>query len=497
MATLKAYSAGTEPAFPASYDVTKRVTLNFTDIVSNNNKYYNAEVQVSKDGSARIYTQYGRLGGTAAKEYRVCTSQTHAELEADKIIKSKIKKGYVEVKLVKADVGSEVGKSIVTSSILNETAAIKLGYKIQEDIPSVLHPAIQSVVKTWFGSIDKFVIDTLDTSKCALGQLSLDQINKGRDLLLEARKIVIAGAKDIKSLNDISSKYYSNIPMNFGYRKLDVDKLRFDTNDKLDLAFDILDTLEGAKDAQKVLSKKNAVDEQYKSLKTEMEVVDTSDPIWKWIDTMFHKTRASNHNFLGKMKIHNIFKLSRDEEQKIYMSMAETMASKSDKYDKDLPSLLKPIWSNKVKEDRYYQELIDRANILPLFHGTRTPNFPKILSSRLMMRKPGFTVAGAMYDKNGGLYFGMSSKSINYSSAAGSYWSGGSDKTAYIFLSDVALGKQKIATGAYPYTLDGIKPCMSVWAKGGQSGVVNDEFIVYTEKQNWLRYVIEFETMLK
>ena len=35
---------------------------------------------------------------------------------------------------------------------------------------------------------------------------------------------------------------------------------------------------------------------------------------------------------------------------------------------------------------------------------------------------------------------------------------------------------------------------MSVWAKGGQSGVINDEFIVYTENQNWLRYVIEFES---
>ena len=59
--------------------------------------------------------------------------------------------------------------------------------------------------------------------------------------------------------------------MNFGYRRLDIEQLRFDDNNKLDAQFDILDTLENAKDVEKVLTKKNAVDEQYKSLKTEME----------------------------------------------------------------------------------------------------------------------------------------------------------------------------------------------------------------------------------
>ena len=157
--------------------------------------------------------------------------------------------------------------------MVSEGTAKKLGFTIKEDVKSSLHPAVQSVVQNWFGSIEQFIVDTLDTSKCALGQLSLDQINKGRDLLLEARQLVKVGAKDIKSLNEISSKYYSNIPMNFGYRKLDIEQLRLDSDGKLDAAFDVLDTLENAKDVERVLTKKNAVDEQYKSLKTEMEWV--------------------------------------------------------------------------------------------------------------------------------------------------------------------------------------------------------------------------------
>ena len=31
---------------------------------------------------------------------------------------------------------------------------------------------------------------------------------------------------------------------------------------------------------------------------------------------------------------------------------------------------------------------------------------------------------------------------------------------------------------------------IALWAKAGSS-VINDEYIVYTEKQNWLRYLVE------
>lgn len=468
----------------------KRWTLNYTDIVSNSNKYYNIELIQGSDDKIYLYTVYGRVGASGVKEYRVCLDKNDGEKEAEKIIKAKSKKGYQEVKLVAASVGSDIGKSKIENNVISESDAKKIGFSIKEESRSNLNIEVQNLVKSWFGSIEQFVINTMDTSKCALGQLSLEQINKGRDLLLEARKIVLAGAKDITTLNNISSKYYSNIPMNFGNKKLKTDELRFDTNDKLDKAFDILDTLQNAKDAEKVLIKKNAINEQYASLNTPIEVLDKKDPLYKWIDILFHKTRASNHNFLGKMKINNIFKLSRESEYKDYISMVENMANKNQSRE-DIPDMLKPIWNNRPLENKIYEELCYKSNIIPLFHGTRTANFPKILSSKLMMRKPGFTVAGAMYDGEGGLYFGFSSKAINYSSMAGSYWSGGNSEKGYLFLSDVALGKQKIANGAYPFTLKNINPNMSVWAKGGKSGVINDEFIVFTEKQNWLRYIIE------
>lgn len=482
---------GTEADKIKIKDSLKRYTLNFTDIINNNNKFYNIEIVKDSKDKYFLHSQYGRVGTPSIqKEYRQCDDQFHAETEIEKIVKSKIKKGYTEVKLLKAEIGSEIGKTKVEESVISEKDAKKLGYKIEETSCS-LHPEIQNVVKVWFGSIEQFVINTLDTSKCALGQLSLDQINKGRDLLLEARKIVAAGAKDITELNSISSKYYSNIPMNFGHKRLDADQLRFDNNDKLDTAFDILDTLENAKDTEKVLTKKSGIEEKYKLLNTGMEWIDPKSDIGKWIDALFHKTRAGNHSYLGKLKITNIFSLERKKEQEEYLKMAEKISKQNVKHV--VPDMYKSVWETRPKNEIDYEKLMRASNILPLWHGSRTENFQKILSSKLLLRRPGFSVSGSMFDASGALYFANSSgKSCGYASISNAVWSKGNDKKAYLFLSDVCLGNSEIAYRAHPYTIEKIKPNMSVWAKAGQH-LYNDEYMVYTTSQNWLRYVVEFE----
>lgn len=95
-----------------------------------------------------------------------------------------------------------------------------------------------------------------------------------------------------------------------------------------------------------------------------------------------------------------------------------------------------------------------------------------------------------------------STKSMNYCDIKGSYWAQGNNKTAYLFLGDVAFGNQKLAAGSHMYTKTNIKPNHSVWAKsGGSSGLYNDELITYTPtgagQQHALRYIIEFETQVK
>lgn len=478
----------------------KRWTLNFTDVMNNNNKYYNMEVVKSNNNKFYLFTQYGRVGGTAAKEYRSADSQSHAESEGEKIIKSKIKKGYAEVKLARSDVGSEVGKTKVDTSVSVEVLK-RLGANVTEEpaTASKLHPQVQDLVRTWFGVTQEFIELNLDTKKCPLGQLSADQLDLAKKILDETRIQVVSKKPDVLEINKLTNQYYSNIPHNFGYRRLDADALRLDTNDKIDKAMDILDVFADAKNVQAVMTKKSAVDSQYATLKADLEFVDPSDPTWKWIDSMVNGTRASNHGSLGKLKTHKVFRVNRHDEDKHWLETSENIAKVCGKY---VPSEVYAKMLEK-REDipKELQSLYKNANILPGWHGTRRANMIGITTKGLLIRPSGVAHAGSMYGD--GIYWAVhSTKSINYCDVKGSYWAQGTNKTAYLFLADVAFGNQKIVSGSHFYTKQNIKPNHSVWAKsGGSSGLYNDELITYTatgpEQQHKIKYIIEFETQVK
>ena len=496
---LKSYSAGAEPKFPSTYDVTKRVTLNFTDIISNSNKFYNTEVQVAKSGEARIYTCYGRTGGTQAKEYRVCDNQSHAEIECDKIIKSKIKKGYVEVKLAKADVGSDVGKAKIEASVTVE-AAKKAGVKFEEadDTKSSLHPEVKDLVRTWFGVTQDFIDLNLDTKKCALGQLSLDQLNKGRDILDEARKIIHLKKPDIDELNKLTNSYYSNIPHNFGYTRINADTLRLDSDDKLDKAIDMIEIFSDAKGFEKVLTKKSNTDTQYATLNTEISYIDPNDPTWKWINSMFLGTRAKNHSFLGNIALKKVFKVSRYGEDKNFLKNAEKIAKECS--NKIIPETYSKFVKSRPDIPKEFQELYSKANILPGWHGTRRACLIGITSNGFKLNPQGVVISGKMYG-SGTYYSSCSTKSISYCDVKGAYWaSGSSNKTAYMYIADIAFGDMKKVISSGNYSKNSIKPFHSVFAEAGKSGVMNDEMIVYNEtgpdQQHQIKYVIEFETQV-
>ena len=477
----------------------KRWTLNFTDIVNNNNKFYNLEVVKSSDNKFYLYTVYGRVGASGAKEYRSAGSLPEAEKEAEGIIKSKNKKGYVEVKLAKADIGSELGKAKVDTSVTVESLK-KAGVQVKEEPENVskLHTEVQDLVRTWFGATQEFLELNLDTKKCPLGQLSLDQIEKAKEILEEARTIVHGKKKDKDELNKLTSSYYSNIPHVLGSR-INADLLRFDDDPKIDKAFDILDVFADAKNVQAVISKKSAIDSQYATLNAGLEYVDPKDPTFKWLEAMVLETRASNHTGLGKLKIHKVFKLARANEDKYFMEAAEKIAKECGKWS---PS---PVYSNLVKKrpdvPKDLQELYMKANILPGWHGTRRANMIGITTKGLLIRPSGVIHAGSMYGD--GIYWAVhSTKSINYCDVRGSHWAQGNNKTAYLFLGDVAFGNQEMAGGSRMYTKKNIAPNHSVWAKsGGNSGLYNDELITYTAsgagQQHALRYIIEFETQAK
>lgn len=476
----------------------QRWTLNFTDIVNNNNKFYNLEIIKDDKGKMYLYTVYGRVGASGAKEYRICDSQSQAEKEAQSIIKAKTKKGYVEVKLAKADVGSSVGQAKVDNSV-SVDALKKLGATVVEEPAQIskLHAEVQELIRAWFGATEEFVQLNLDTKKCPLGQLALSQIDLAKQILDQARNQVHAKKPDTQELNKLTSQYYANIPHVLPHR-INADLLRFDDDPKIDRAHDILDVFADAKNVQAVISKKNAIDSQYSTLNAELEWLDPNSPTWKWIDTMLHGTRAYNHSALGKLKVHKIFKVSRKNEQDYFLKVAEDIAKDCGKHS---PSETYVEFVRKRPDvPKELQDVYKNANVCPGWHGTRRANMIGITTKGLLIRPSGVVHAGSMYGD--AIYWATNStKSINYCDVRGSYWAQGSSKTAYLFLGDVAFGNYKLANGSHLYTKQNIKPHHSVFARGGHSGVLNDEIMTYnpsgSTQQHALRYIIEFETQAK
>jgi poly [ADP-ribose] polymerase len=78
---------------------------------------------------------------------------------------------------------------------------------------------------------------------------------------------------------------------------------------------------------------------------------------------------------------------------------------------------------------------------------------------------------------------------LNY---ATNYWTGGGNSSkTFMFLADVAMGKYFTPKG--PRSDLPLAGYDSTYAIGGQSGVMNNEMIVYKLEQCNLKYLCEFE----
>jgi poly [ADP-ribose] polymerase len=474
-----------EPSFPASYKVTQRWEGSCMNVSSNNNKFYHAEIQVAANGKARIFTMYGRVGAAnPAREHRYYSSEHACQSDYDNLVRKKRdrkKNPYREIDLAITSVGSEGAKEIKKPMTGVKISGAKTN--------SVLHSEVQRLVSGWFGSTGQFVTMTL---KCPLGQLTKEQIDKGRLVLDECKKRVNTKQKTSANVYDtFTSQFYSLIPHVLPH-KINPDTLRLNTIDRIMEKHDTLDTFLDAKNVASVLSKGSAVDSQYKKLKANLDWVDPKDPIHKWIVELIHNTRSRNHGFLGKIKVFNVFSLLRNGETDHFNRTLEQVAKQVSGKGR------KPIFTKLARPDLNKEEkkLFSKANVWPLWHGTRPQNMVGIISRGLLIRPSGAIHTGSMYGD--ALYHAEnSSKSMNYTGCKGSYWSGDSKNSrAFLFLEDVIVGK--------PYEIKHSKFFRSppkghhsVYAVPGNA-LYNSENMTYTGsgpgQLHKLRYIIEFQS---
>jgi poly [ADP-ribose] polymerase len=474
-----------EPSFPDNYKVTQRWEGNCMDMIKNSNKFYHAEIQVAPNGEARIFTMYGRVGAkNPACEHRYYPSEIACQSDYNALIVKKSGRKnnpYREVDLAITSIGSDGAKDIK-----KPMAGVKISAKVT--ICS-LHSEVQRLVSGWFGSTGQFITMTL---KCPLGQLTKEQIDKGRDVLDECKKRVNSGSRTSNNIYDtFTNQFYSLIPHVLPH-KINPDDLRLNTIDRVMAKHDTLDTFLDAKNVASVLGKGKSVEEQYKKLEADLDWIDPQDPINRWIVELVHNTRSRNHGFLGKIKVFNVFSLKRNGATDHFSKTLEKVARQVDGRGR------KPMFSKLSRPDtsREESDLFKKANVWPLWHGTRPQNMVGIISRGLLIRPSGAVYTGSMFGS--GIYFAeSSSKSANYCGCKGAYWSGPQEyNRVYMFLSDVIVGNPHLVYNAQ-YFNAAPKGTHSVYALPGK-GLVNSENIVYSQtgktQQHMLKYIVEFQS---
>jgi len=473
-----------QPAFTSKYDVTKRWAGNCTDVIKNSNKFYHAEIQVASSGKARILTTYGRVGAkNPTIEYRYYSSEQACMNDFNSLVKKKRdrkKNPYREVDLAITSVGSKGAKEIKKPMT---------GLNVSSGVISNLHSEVQRLVSGWFGATGSFIEMNL---KCPLGQLTTEHIDKGRkvldDCLTRTKSKKRTGQLEYDNL---TNQYYSLIPQILP-NKIQASELRLNDVNKIMAQHSILDTFTDAKNVSSVLGKGAAIDQQYLKLKADLDYVEPNDPIYKWIANLILETRAKNHSHLGKIKIFNIFKLSRngatDHFNKSLEKIAKEVSGKG----------TKPKYTNLNRFDLNKEEDVEfkQANVWPLWHGTRPENMVGIISKGLLIRPSGAVYTGSMFGDS--LYFAEnSSKSMNYTGCKGAGWSGSSGKSrAFLFLGDVIVGNPYVVKRSQFFR----KPPAghhSVYAVPGYA-LYNSENMIYNAsgkgQQHKFRYIVEFQT---
>ncbi|MGB0929789.1 MAG: WGR domain-containing protein [Chitinophagales bacterium] len=131
------------------------------------------------------------------------------------------------------------------------------------------------------------------------------------------------------------------------------------------------------------------------------------------------------------------------------------------------------------------------------WHGSRNENWLSILETGLVLRPANAVVTGKMFGY--GTYFADKfKKSLNYTSLRGSYWTKGTQSKGFLALFDVHTGNQfhiqKHQSWCYELNETNLKKkgehYDSLFAEGG-ADLVNNEYIVYNEKQCTVRYLVE------
>lgn len=418
---------------------------------ANNNKFWYAAV----DETGLYIQENGRVGAPNPQRRTKSLGMDGAISEFEKKCKEKEAKGYKLAKVLSGSSGSVSPAAVVSKSTLESVATKEIDHN---------SPEVASLIKTLSNANIHDIVSasgiTYDEKngdfRTPLGIVTQDGIDEARNMMNDISALIMAKTPYTdQQFKNLTNSYMQIIPQNVGRHQ--------------NSRFTVADVFPNAEAIQKQVGILDALDASLQKVLTAVPVDTTADAAPKVFSvklhivtdkTMFERISKKFQATLNHGHTSSSLKLKR-----VFTVEIEHMKTA---FDKKAPSI---------------------GNVMELWHGTRTANLLSIMKGGLIIPKKGAPhVTGRMFAD--GVYFSdQSTKSLNYSQG---YWSGGSrDNNCFMFLSDVAMGKAYTPPG--PSQDLPKKGYDSTYAKAGQSGVMNNEMIVYSIDQCNLTFLCEFD----
>lgn len=380
-------------------------TLNQTNVGRNNNKFY--IIQLLEDGGNFVcWNRWGRVGELGQSKINHFSCLEDAKKDFEKKFREKTKNNWAERDHFVAHPGKytliEVQGEAETLEAVVKVDGGPLRIVNKRVQPCSLDPTTQRLITNIF-SKDMFknamTLMNLDVKKMPLGKLSKQQIAQGFEAL-EALEVALEAPTDgSRSLEELSSRFYTVIPHNFGRSRPppinSLELLQAKKDMLLVLAdIELAQTLQAAPtEEEKVEEVPHPLDRDYQLLKCDLQLLDSGAPEYKVIQTYLEQTGS-----------------------------------------KDRCPALQNIWKvNREEEGARFQAHSKLGNRRLLWHGTNVAVVAAILTSGLRIMPH----SGGRVGK--GIYFASeNSKSVCYVTPMRC----GSHRVGYMFLGEVALGKE-------------------------------------------------------
>ncbi|XP_072732015.1 protein mono-ADP-ribosyltransferase PARP3 isoform X1 [Ciconia boyciana] len=386
-------------------------TLNQTNINANNNKFYIIQL-LEHDGAYSVWTRWGRVGEKGQFKLMTPASLEAAKKDFEKKFWEKTNNRWAARENFVAQPGKYTVIEVQPGPRQEVDGVDRDKVCKQRVLPCTLDKATQDLVSLIFSSDmfrDAMQTMNIDMKKMPLGKLSKQQIARGFEALEELEAALREQPPQAARLEDLSSRFYTIIPHNFGRARPppinSPDLLRAKKDMLLVLAdIEVAQSLQAQKVKEEEEEVIHPLDQDYALLCCQLSLLDLASREYQLIQNYVTQT---GH----KLYILNIWQVARDGEvRRSCLSLSHALSSAS------------------LQDERFKaHDLLEHRRLL--WHGTNVAVVAAILKSGLRIMPH----SGGRVGK--GIYFASeNSKSACYVGCT-------SNKVGIMFLVEVALGK--------------------------------------------------------